>query len=103
MSLDRLTTQEINRFCYFTRMYDVRYLSSPGRFFRCIYRSTPEHIAPARFVPVSLLGLVTLFLQDVEEVPSKEAVDRLMVAKWRYSQTYTIASATEVEERQPVW
>jgi hypothetical protein len=42
-------------------------------------------------------------VQDVAEVPSKEVVDRLMVEKWCYSQTYTIASAAEVEERQPVW
>jgi hypothetical protein len=43
------------------------------------------------------------FFQEVGEVPSKEAVDQLMVAKWRYSQTYSVASASEVEERQPLW
>jgi hypothetical protein len=44
-----------------------------------------------------------VFWQEVGEVPSKEAVDQLMVAKWRYSQTYSVASASEVEERQPLW
>jgi hypothetical protein len=31
-----------------------------------------------------------VFSQEVGEVPSKEAVDQLMMAKWGYSQTFSV-------------
>jgi len=40
---------------------------------------------------------------EVDAQPSPEAVERIMADKWKYSQTYSVASAENVEERQPVW
>ena len=43
--------------------------------------------------------------QDVEEdeLPEKDMIEKIMIEKWKYSQTYSIASAENVEERQPLW
>ena len=43
-------------------------------------------------------------LMDLDvELGEEELVERLIEAKWRFSQTYSQGWAGSVEERQPVW
>jgi len=49
-----------------------------------------------------MAGLMDLDM-EVGDLPDLEVVERLMEEKWKFSQTYSVASAENVEERQPVW
>jgi len=50
-----------------------------------------------------MAGLMDIQVEDADDVPSESMVDLLMSTKWSYSQTYSVGSASSVEERQPVW
>ena len=41
--------------------------------------------------------------EDVADIPDPQIVEKIMTEKWKFSQTYSVASAGNVEERQPVW
>jgi len=49
-----------------------------------------------------MAGLMDLDV-EVSDIPEKESVDKVMEAKWRFSQTYSVGNADTVEERMPVW
>jgi len=40
---------------------------------------------------------------EVEEIPSKEHLDQVMEAKWKFSLTYSVGNADSTEGRLPVW
>ena len=48
-------------------------------------------------------------LMDVEndeepsDLPDSDLVEKIMSLKWAFSQTYSVGSAENVEDRQPVW
>ncbi len=42
-------------------------------------------------------------IEDFDTLPEDEKITSIMDAKWKFSLPYSIASAANPEERQPVW
>jgi len=50
-----------------------------------------------------MAGLMDLEVEDDQVLPDEKLVEKIMCAKWLYSQTYSVGNAGSVEERMPVW